>query len=77
MIREFDTTDIATWPVVLTAMQISAIYQRPVSGVKKACQRGLFVPAPFTKQPYRWRRADVLRHIEDGRGFGGRLRRVG
>jgi hypothetical protein len=64
----FNPCDPSTWPLALTALQVSAIYQRPVGGVKKCCSRGTFVPAPFLKQPYRWRKADVLRHVEGARG---------
>jgi hypothetical protein len=64
----FNAADTATWLPTLTAEQIAAIYQRSVGGIKQACQKGSFVPAPFQKQPYRWRRADVLRHLEGGRG---------
>ena len=62
----FDITDAATWPLVHTADQVAAIYQRPVGGIKKACQLSRFVPAPFQKKPYRWRRADLQRHIDGG-----------
>lgn len=65
----FTPLDSATWPVVLTASQVAAIYQRPVGGIKKAVQQGRFLPVPFKKQPYRWRRADVLRDVEGARGL--------
>lgn len=71
----FSITDSSTWPVVLTAAHLAAIYQRSVGGVKKACQLNRFIPAPFEKQPFRWRRVDVLRHVEGARGFG--MRKVG
>lgn len=64
----FSVADPATWPVVLTAAQVAAIYQRPVGGVQKAVQRRTFVPAPFQTHPYRWRKVDVLRHVEGARG---------
>jgi hypothetical protein len=64
----FDITDSSTWPVVLTAEQVAAIYQRPVGGVKKACQLHRFVPAPFQVRPFRFRKTDVTRHLEGGRG---------
>jgi hypothetical protein len=66
MTPDFDATDPATWPVVLTADQVAAIYQRPVGGLKKACQLHRCHPAPFQK-PYRWRKADVLRDLATGR----------
>lgn len=64
----FSIADETTWPLILTARQVSAIYQRSEGGLKKACQQLRFVPAPFQKQPYRWRKADLLRHIDGGRG---------
>lgn len=70
----FNIADSSTWPVVLTADHVAAIYQRPVLGLKKACQLHRFVPAPFRTQPYRWRKIDVLRDVEGARGAG--LRRV-
>lgn len=71
---EFNPCDPSTWKPALTAVQVAAIYQRSVGGLKKACQLHRFVPAPFEKQPLRWRRVDVIRHLEGARGFS--LRRV-
>jgi len=62
----FDPCDRATWPDVLLADEVSAIYRRRPGGVKKACQERTFVPAPAWRHPWRWHRADVLRHL-DGR----------
>lgn len=67
----FDPLTPATWPLALTAEQVAAIYQRSVGGVKKACQKFSFRPAPFQKHPYRWRKADVVRHLEGGRAASG------
>lgn len=67
MTPDFNTADSSTWPVVLTPLHMSAIYARTVGAIKKACQLHKFQPAPFQKQPYRWRRADVLRQLEQGR----------
>lgn len=67
MIPAFNIADASTWPTVLTAEQVAAIYQRSVGGVKKACQQHRFVPAPFRVHPYRFRKADVLRDVEGGR----------
>jgi hypothetical protein len=75
MTTAFNSCDPGSWPVVLTAEQVAAIYQRSVGGVKKKCQEHTFVPAPYQKQPYRWRKADVVRDVEGARG--GSLRRVG
>lgn len=69
--------DPATWPVLLTAQDIAAIFRRSVMGIKKACQRGRFVPAPCQVRPYLWRRADVVRFVEGARGFSSQqLRKV-
>jgi hypothetical protein len=54
--------------MTLTAEQVAAIYQRKVGGVKKLCQQRRFVPSPFQTHPYRWRKVDVLRHVEGARG---------
>lgn len=69
----FKISDSATWPAVLTAEETAAIYRRSVGGLKKACQRGVFVPAPFQQHPWRWRRVDLIRHLEGQRTS---LRRV-
>lgn len=72
----FNPLDPATWPVNLTAHEVAAIYRRrSVSGLRKACQRNQFVPAPYKVKPYLWRRVDVIRDVEGARG-GSALRRV-
>lgn len=63
----FTVCDPATWPVLLDAEQVAAIYRRAPGGIKKSCQRGQFVPAPIATRPYRWRKCDVLRHVEGAR----------
>lgn len=73
-LRPFDPGDPSTWAMTLTAEQIALVYQRKVGGIKKACQQGSFRPAPFETHPYRWRKVDVLRHVEGARGHA--LRRV-
>ena len=62
--KPFTVEDRATWPDVLTAEETAAIYRRSVGGLKKAIQLGRFVPSPYQKQPYRWRKSDVLRHLD-------------
>lgn len=74
MTPDFNVADHATWPVVLTPEQVSAIYTRSVGAIKKACQTHRFLPAPYQRHPYRWRKVDVLRDVEGARGAG--LRRV-
>lgn len=60
----FSICDRATWPEVLTADEIAAIYQRKVSGLKKSCQQRTFVPAPYRRHPYRWKKTDVIRDLD-------------
>jgi len=67
MTPDFNTADSSTWPVVLTAAHMSAIYGRSVGAIQKACQLHKFQPAPFLTHPLRWRRTDVLRQLEHGR----------
>jgi len=76
MTREFDVTDTATWGVILTIHDMCAIYSRTVGAIRKACQQGRFVPAPLEGKPYRWRRCDVLRHVEGSRVVGLQQRRA-
>lgn len=61
---EFNALEPSTWPLVLTAEQVAAIYQRPILGLKKACQLHRFLPAPYKTHPYRWRKVAVLRDVE-------------
>jgi len=68
MTPAFDVTDSATWPAILNAAEVAAIYRRKVGGLKKACQEHRFVPAPFQVRPYRFRKVDVVRHVEGNNG---------
>lgn len=72
---DFNPIDSSTWPLMLTDVQIAAIFQRAVGGIRNACKRGRFVPAPVDGKPRRWRRVDVVRFVEGERG--GYMRRVG
>ena len=68
----FTPTDTGTWPMTLTLDQVAAIYQRTPLAVQHALKpssRTVFTPRPFQKHPYRWRRVDVLRHVEGARGL--------
>jgi hypothetical protein len=73
---EFNVADVSTWRPILTAPEVAAILRRKVLGLKKAIQTNpAFVPAPFHKKPYLWRKSDLVRFVESGRGS--QLRRVG
>jgi hypothetical protein len=65
----FHPGDPSTWCAALTVEQVAAIYQRTPSAVMRACQYGKFVPAPFERRPYRWRKVDVQRHVEGARSL--------
>jgi hypothetical protein len=71
----FDIANPDTWPVILTAQHIADIFHRPIGGIKTACKRKRFQPEPYQVKPYAWRKVDVVRFVEGGRGVG--LRRVG
>lgn len=75
MSPDFNTADVATWPLTLTAEHLAAIYHRSVGAVKKACQLHRFVPAPYRTRPLRWRKTDVVRDV-DGARASTLLRRV-
>lgn len=63
----FNALDRSTWADVMTADEVAVIYRCvSVPALKKACQRGVFQPAPYQKHPYRWRKSDVLRDLEGG-----------
>lgn len=60
----FDPLNRATWPEVMTAAMVAAIYHRAVGGLKKSCQQRTFLPAPYRTKPWLWRKSDVLRDID-------------
>jgi hypothetical protein len=70
---EFSATDRATWGETLTLAQVSAIYNRSERGILDACTRRIFQPARFLTHPSRWRKSDVIRHLD---GAMSRLRRA-
>lgn len=63
----FNPADPRTWSQTLVADEVAAIYRRKVGGLKKCCQRRLFSPAPFKRNPYLWRKSDLLRDIKPAR----------
>ena len=52
--------DFALVPVVLTIVDVSRIYRLTVTTIYKQIRAGVFVPAPWARSPYRWRREDIL-----------------
>jgi hypothetical protein len=75
-VTPFDVANPDSWPAVMTASEVAAIFRRKVGGLKRAIQRGqIRFPMPYQTKPYLWRRADVVRFVESGRGSS--LRRAG
>jgi hypothetical protein len=68
MTPEFSVADQSTWPLVMFIEQIAELYGRSAKAIRTHCDQGRFIPAPFINRPYRWRRADVVRHVEGARG---------
>lgn len=64
----FNVADPATWPMVMPIEHVSEVYDRSVKAIRNECSAKRFVPAPFLVRPFRWRKADILRHVEGARG---------
>lgn len=66
-----DPTKPDTWPAVLTIEDMAAIYSRTEEAIRHDLKPGrgrvARVPLPFMRRPARWRKADILRHIQGGR----------
>ena len=60
-------TDLSTLPVILTLKEMSAIYRISTLTIRRGLSVNTFRPLPFEKYPYRWRRADVLRDLDERR----------
>jgi hypothetical protein len=57
--------------MVLRIEDVAVIYRRTVLAIRHACKpssKTRFNPAPFQKHPLRWRKADVIRHVQGARG---------
>lgn len=66
-----DRCDRATWPEVLSLEDVATIYGASPNTVRhQVTPRSRVVPRvpqPFMKYPLRWRKADVVRHLDGGR----------
>lgn len=75
-------TNLEQLPLVLTLVEIAAIYRVSMSTIRRGLQNGTFRPRPFDRYPYRWTReavaADLKRPREDQprrpHGFAARVR---
>lgn len=52
--------DLALVPIVLTVAEISRIYRLSPLTIYKQIRAGVFVPPPWARSPYRWRREDIV-----------------
>jgi hypothetical protein len=67
-VTAFDPCNASTWPALLTAEQMAAIWQRSASRINRLAHEGRFDVAPVPKSsPRRWRKADVLRVVDPAR----------
>lgn len=72
MIPTFNAADRSTWLELLTTDEVAQILREGKHGIVARCTTRTMVPAPHFRRPLRWRKSDVIRHI-DGRES---LRRV-
>ena len=64
--RARPVTDLSQLPLVLRIEDMLRILRIGRSTLDHQLANGTFRPAPFARWPYRWRRADVQRVLEDG-----------
>jgi len=76
----FDPFTRATWSELLTLPQVAAIWQKTPAAISRQVQRRSITPAPVLKprtakyeKPYRWRKAEVVLHLD---GYAGSVRRA-
>lgn len=77
MTPDFNLADVTTWPATLTVEEVAAIYRRTPAAIRKACSLRRMVPMPYLTHPWRWRKSDVLRHVEGNRTAPSLIRRAG
>ena len=60
----FNICDPSTWPEIMTADEVAAVFRRKVGGVIRSIQLGRFVPTPIKgSHPFAFRKSDVLRIV--------------
>lgn len=64
----FTPENRSTWRDILTILEVADILRRKAGGIRKACQTRTMVPTPAWDlgRPIRWRKTDVIRHIDGG-----------
>jgi hypothetical protein len=76
--------DVDALPMILTIVEMAALYRVSVPTIRRGLQNGTFSPRPWGTYPYRWRREDVLADLKRPRaesprrphGFAARPRTV-
>ena len=66
----FDVLNRATWPDILSLEEIAAIYKTTPLAIRHALKPSSKVVFPLTpclRHPARFRKVDVIRHLEGGR----------
>jgi hypothetical protein len=51
-------------PVTLVVDDIISVYRRSRTTILREVRAGIFQPPPFDARPYRWRKEDVLRDLD-------------
>ena len=69
-------TSLADLPLLLTLKQIANIYRISVATIYRDLALGTFRPAPYKRNPYRWRRVDVERDLDTRTAFAAAPRRA-
>jgi hypothetical protein len=59
--------DLELLPAVLLVNDVSRVYRLAVTTIYKQIRAGTFVPAPFARNPYRWRREDIIADLNRSR----------
>lgn len=66
-----DRANPDSWPALLTLEEVAVIYQRSPAAIRHALKPGRMrvsgLPLPFLRRPARWRKSDVLRHVQGAR----------
>lgn len=64
MMSPTPVTSFEALPLVLTIDELIAVIRIGRSTLRKQLAAGIFRPAPFQRDPYRWLRTDVQRYLE-------------
>ena len=64
--RPFDNpfTDLADIPLVLKVPDVSRLYRISITTIRRRCRLGTFRPRPDATNPYTWKKATILRDLE-------------